>query len=190
MVLRLSTLPNLLTVARILGVVPLVWFILEGHFLWAFVFAVLAGFSDILDGYLARRYDWQSHFGGWADPVTDKLMMSASYIALTYIGVLPLWLTALVLGRDVIIAGGALTYRFIFGRFRAHPTNLSKCTTLAQLALMWLELIRLIGVQMPAGMMWAALICVGLLTASTLCQYVWIWGRKAWIQWSRQEARP
>lgn len=179
---QLSALPNLLTIARILGVVPLVWFMLEGHYDWAFIFAVFAGLSDVLDGFLARRYAWQSHFGGWADPFADKLMMSASYITLTYLEVFPIWLTALVLGRDLIIASGALMYRILFGRFRAHPTTLSKGTTLAQLALIWFELMNLSGFEITETLLTGLVVCVGFMTALTLCQYVFIWGKKAVTQ--------
>lgn len=180
--MSLKMLPNMLTVARIVAVVPLVWLMLIGSFGWAFAVAVVAGISDALDGYLARRFTWQSHFGGWADPAADKLMMSASYVALAYIEVLPIWLSALVIGKDVVISLGALAYHWLYGRFKATPTGLSKFTTLMQVILLWAVLIGLIGLPMPSAWLSGLIILVGFCTALTLIQYVVIWSRRAWRQ--------
>ena len=67
---------------------------------------VFAGLSDALDGFLAKRFALTSRFGAWLDPAADKLLMLASYVALTMVGAVPLWLTALVIGRDVAIVAG------------------------------------------------------------------------------------
>ncbi len=184
--MSLKMLPNILTVARIAAVVPLVWLMLIHSFGWAFVVAVVAGISDALDGYLARRFTWQSHFGGWADPAADKLMMSASYVTLAYIEVLPMWVSALVIGKDVVISAGALAYRWLFGRFKATPTRLSKFTTLLQVILLWVVLIGLIGLPIPSPWLSGLIIVVGMLTALTLVQYVVIWSRRAWHQHHEQ----
>ena len=185
--MSLRMLPNILTVARILAVVPLVWLMLIKSFGWAFVVAVIAGISDALDGYLARRFTWQSHFGGWADPAADKLMMSASYVTLAYIEVLPAWISVLVIGKDVVISAGALAYRWLFGRFKATPTLLSKLTTLLQIILLWVVLIGLIGWSIPNQWLSGLIAMVGLLTALTLIQYVVVWSRRAWHQRHQQE---
>lgn len=179
-------LPNILTLARIVAVVPLVWLMLIESFGWAFIVAMMAGVSDALDGYLARRFSWQSHFGGWADPAADKLLMSASYVTLAYLQVLPIWLSVLVIGKDVLIALGALAYRWLFGRFQATPTRISKLTTLSQVILIWLVLIELIGFPIPGAWLAQLVWVVGGLTAVTLIQYVVIWGRRAWVQRHQQ----
>jgi len=129
---------------------------------------------------LARRYQWQSRFGGWADPAADKLLMSAGYIALAYLGHLPAWLIGLVIARDAIIAGGALIYRIWLGPFEATPTWLSKATMLMQLLLLWSVLIVLIGIGLPVWLYLALVWTVAILTALTLVQYVWVWSKKAW----------
>ena len=183
-------LPNLLTVTRIIGVGPLVWFMVAGFYGWAFLFALLSGLSDVLDGYLARRYQWQSHFGGWADPLADKLMLSASYITLAYLDVLPVWLSGLVIGKDLIIILGASVYRYLFGRFHAKPSALSKITTLSQLVLIWLELSLLIGLSVPSWAEYGLLMGVASLTLATLCHYVWVWGTRAWQRFHQHEVAP
>ncbi len=97
--------PNILTVLRILSV-PCILLLLDSP--WAFRIFFIAGWSDIIDGYLARRFKWQSKLGGYLDPIADKLMMTSLYIALTMRGVFPPWLTYIVLGRDIAIALGGL----------------------------------------------------------------------------------
>lgn len=184
--MSLSMLPNILTVARIAAVVPLVWLMLIESFGWAFVIAMAAGVSDALDGYLARRFSWQSHFGGWADPAADKLLMSASYVTLAYLQVLPIWLSVLVIGKDLLIVLGALSYRRLFGQFKATPTQLSKFTTLSQVIFIWLVLIGLIGFPIPNAWLSQSVLLVAGLTAITLIQYVTIWGRRAWRQRHQQ----
>ena len=100
----LRHIPNILTVLRILSV-PCIVLLLDTP--WAFRIFFVAGWSDIIDGYLARRFQWQSKLGGYLDPIADKLMMTSLYIALTMRGVLPPWLTFIVLGRDVAIAANS-----------------------------------------------------------------------------------
>lgn len=179
MPLPLRHLPNVLTVTRIVAVIPLVGLMWTGHYWGALAVAMVAGVSDMLDGQLARRFGWQSQFGGWADPAADKILMSASYVTLALMGVLPVWLAALVIFRDAIIAGGALLYRGLFGQFKAQPTLLSKATTLAQVLLIWLELLILAGLPAPQAINFGAVLSVGVLTGLTLVQYVWLWSHRA-----------
>jgi len=174
-----NSIPNVLTVTRMVAVIPLVGLMWTGHYWAALAVALYAGLSDMLDGYLARRCGWQSHFGGWADPAADKLLMGASYITLTLMDVLPIWLTGLVIVRDGMIIGGALLYRHLFGRFAAQPTWWSKATTLAQVMLIWLELLILAGLTMPDTINAGIIAVVGLLTGVTLIQYLWLWSHRA-----------
>ncbi len=178
--MSLSMLPNILTVARIVAVVPLIGLMLTESYLWALVVAMLAGVTDALDGYLARRFAWQTHFGGWADPAADKLLMSASYITLAYLQALPIWLGILVIGKDLVVALGALSYRWLFGRFKATPTRLSKLATLIQVILIWLVLMGLSGFPVPNAWVAGLVLVVGGFTGMTLIQYVVIWSRRAY----------
>ena len=177
--MALSSLPNALTITRIVTVAPLVWLMWTGHYLGALAVAMLAGLTDVLDGYLARRFSWQSHFGGWADPAADKLLMSAAYITLALLGALPVWLSVLVIGRDIIIAAGALMYRKLFGQFNAQPTLWSKATTFTQVLLIWMKLVVLAGFGLPSVFFEWMVVVVSALTVSTLIQYMWLWGHRA-----------
>lgn len=180
--MSLSIIPNLLTVARILAVPPLIWLLLSGRYEWALALAVAAGASDLLDGWLARRFGWQSRFGGFADPLADKFLLVASYLTLAWLSYLPWWLVVLVLLRDLVIVIGGVVYHVVFEKVKAEPTRLSKFNTACQVALMWYVLIRLaLGERfpLPEAVEYGLLGLVAAMTTVTLAQYVWIWSSRA-----------
>jgi len=176
----LRHLPNLITALRILLVLPLCWLIGAGRYGDALLVATIAGFSDAVDGFLAKRFGWQSWIGGMLDPIADKLLLTAAFVSLALVHELPLWLAALVVGRDVVIVLGAIAYHALVGRFDAAPSRLSKLTTAIQILYVLVELLRLshwIGVSAPlrAGMI---AITAGFTLASGL-HYVFVWGARA-----------
>jgi len=175
----------MLTVGRMIVVPPIVWLLLNGQYQWALALAIFAGVSDLLDGWLARRFDWQSRFGSFADPLADKLLMMATYLTLGWLGELPWWLILLVVFRDLVIVGGGMIYHIRFEKVVAEPTQLSRFNTFCQVFLMWFVLVRLAGVPFPPeaqiGLVWL----VGFMAVVTLIQYVWIWSRRA-VRISRQ----
>lgn len=183
--MNLSFLPNLLTIGRMLVVPPMVWLLLTGQYQWALALAIFAGLSDLLDGWLARRFGWQSRFGSFADPLADKFLMMAAYITLASLGHLPWWLVGMVIFRDLVIVGGGMFYHLRFEKVVAEPTQLSRFNTFCQVFLMWFVLVRLAGVPFPPeaqiGLVWL----VGFMTVVTLVQYVWIWSMRA-VQVSRR----
>lgn len=128
-------LPNLISVLRIVLVVPVTLLLWQEHFTEALYLFAIAGFSDALDGYLAKRYGWTSWLGGLLDPLADKMLLVACYFTLGWQGLLPVWLVVAVLARDVIIVAGATAYHFFVARLEADPTLLSKINTLAQIVL-------------------------------------------------------
>lgn len=171
-------LPNLISALRLALIPPVVLALLGGHFGLALGLFALAGASDGVDGWLARRMGWQSRLGAFLDPLADKLMMLHAYGTLAWLGLLPPWLAVLVVGRDLLIAGGALAYRRCCGRIEPAPLLLSKLNTLVQigfvlLLLCWLAF-GVLGPLLGPGML---LVC--LTTLSSGAAYVWVWGRKA-----------
>ncbi len=100
-------LPNLLTCLRLALVLPVAWLLLRQQYPQALWLFLLAGLSDALDGLLARRFGWTSRLGAWLDPIADKLLLVISYVCLTLNGLVPVWLTAVLLLRDLVIVGGA-----------------------------------------------------------------------------------
>ena len=143
-------LPNLITIARIILIVPVVWALLNQQFTLALILFAVAGISDGIDGYLARRFNWQSWWGSVLDPVADKLLQAASYITLGILGYIPMWLVIAVVARDVIIVSGSTTYYFIFKSFEAAPSFLSKANTVLQILYVLLVIVSIDLVPMPA----------------------------------------
>lgn len=171
-------LPNLITAMRMALVWPVFWLVSHGDFGTALLLAALAGFSDALDGWLAKHFGWQSRLGGLMDPLADKLLLLACFSALTTIGEVPVWLLILVIGRDLVIVCGAVAYHNLIGSFEAHPSLLSKLTTLVQIGFVLAELLRLAWVPELPGRT-ALLWITAMLTAASGLHYVWIWSLRA-----------
>jgi cardiolipin synthase len=129
----LRHLPNLLSTLRILLVVPIAVTLTHHQWvstLWLFFVAAV---SDGVDGFLARRFSWQSELGGILDPLADKLMMATVFVMFALLGCVPPWLTVMVLTRDGIIVLGAVAYRVLLGPVAANPSFISKLNTLCQI---------------------------------------------------------
>lgn len=177
--MSLRQIPNLLTALRILLVPLIVLNLLQRDFpLAAGLFAV-AALSDGLDGLLARRFDWQTRLGGLLDPLADKLLVNACFLALWWIDEVPGWLPALVLARDLVIVGGALAYHWRVDRLDAAPTRLGKASTLAQTGFLWLAMLDL-GLDLLPSPWWSwgvVLVCA-LILASGI-DYVVRWSLRA-----------
>ena len=176
----LRHLPNLITGLRIVLVVPLCRLIEAGRYDGALLVAAVAGFSDALDGFLAKRYGWQSWLGGVLDPVADKLLLTVAFVWLALAGDLPAWLAALVVGRDLVIVAGAVAYHNLIGRFEAAPSRLSKLTTAVQLGFVLVELMRLAGwFELPAALRTGLVALVSALTVASGLHYVIHWTGRA-----------
>ncbi|CAK0773773.1 cardiolipin synthase (CMP-forming) [uncultured Gammaproteobacteria bacterium] len=136
----LKSLPNIITFGRLLAVPLAVYLILTGELRSAFLVFVAAGISDALDGILARVLNARSRLGGFLDPLADKALLVSVYISLANIGVLPLWLVIMVVFRDIMIVGGVLLLTALDEPPQMEPLYISKANTLAQIALVALEL--------------------------------------------------
>jgi len=136
----LRHLPNLISALRIALVAPLIAAILLGRYETALVIAVIAGVSDGVDGYLARRFGWQSRLGSMLDPAADKLMLVGCMLALGWLHEAARWLVALVVARDLVIVLGALAWHRVVHGFEVRPSWLSKATTVAQIGFVLLVL--------------------------------------------------
>ena len=140
------TWPNLLSSLRIALVPLFVIAVIEGRPGWACGIFVLAGITDLLDGYIARFYRQQSVLGGYLDPAADKLLVTSAFILLSWPGVhqgllIPIWVTVLVISRDLIIVIVALIVRLTVGLKKFPPTRISKWNTGFQVAVVALYLL-------------------------------------------------
>lgn len=177
--LRLRDLPNIISFVRLLAVIPVVLLLLQREFGWALVVFALAGVSDGLDGLLAKHFGWQSRLGGMLDPLADKVLLVACFLVLGTLGLIPLWLVAAVVLRDLLIVGGALVYNYRVEEVEAAPTLLSKLNTLLQILLV-VAVITDAGPLPLAPPVISALVwgCLATVLVSG-AQYVWVWSHKA-----------
>lgn len=174
-----SNIPNMICVLRIMLVVPIVFSLIGGEFTTALVLIFVAGFSDGLDGFLARTFDWRTRLGGLLDPLADKLLLVAAMLTLTSLQLVPVWLTCVVIGRDIVIVSGAIAYNLLIGPVKPAPTVISKINTVLQLLY-----IVLVIAQQALG--WLPQIAIILAGTGVFCtsavsgmDYVMRWSRKA-----------
>ncbi len=178
--MKASDIPNIITVFRFLLVPPLVLLLLQEQFGLALLIFGVAGFSDGLDGFLAKRFNWASRLGALMDPLADKLLLVSSFITLGWLQRIPLWLVGVVILRDLVIVGGALVYNFRIERLEAEPSMVSKLNTVTQIALVLAVLLSQLVAGVPYLWMDVLLYCVLVTTLWSGFDYVWRWSRRAW----------
>lgn len=171
--------PNMITIFRFLLVPPVVWLLLEERFMHAMVVFGIAGFSDGLDGFLAKRYNWTSRLGEKMDPLADKLLLLASFITLGWLGMIPWWLVGLVILRDLVIVTGATVYYFHIERIHAEPSVASKLNTFTQILLILAVMFSQAMQVLPGMVLDVLLYAVVITTVWSGAGYVWKWGRRA-----------
>ena len=186
-------LPNVITLVRFVLIFPTAWFIWKGNYAEALILMLIAGLSDGLDGALARGYRWTSKFGEMADPLADKVLVGVVFVLLTIQGHIPFWVALIVIGRDLVIVCGALTFRQLFGALEIDPTLVSKINTGLQVTVLVLTLIdlsemeylaHLAGVLVDPVGMW---LVAGFSLVSGL-DYVVTWSRRAVSAWRSSNA--
>ena len=159
-------------------------FLLSHAYKEALYLFIIAGISDGLDGLLARRFNWITFFGGFLDPLADKLLLISSFLAFAYLNVLPKWYVSLLVTRDLIIVLGASAFYSLFKQIHFQPSLLSKYNTALQVGLVALLLIQLSYQCIPYGLTAVMLYVVISTTLLSLTQYVWVWGYKTYQKWS------
>ncbi len=169
------TIPNIITLLRFLMVPAVVYALLVGEMLPAFVIFVIAGLSDGVDGFIARHFDQQSELGAYLDPVADKLLLVTVFIMLAILGYLPQWLAVLVVSRDVLIVMAVLVSSLMAQPVDMNPILVSKANTAIQIALLSLVLAELaLGIRL--GELTTILIyVVAALTILSAAAYFKVW---------------
>ncbi|MCU7827976.1 MAG: CDP-alcohol phosphatidyltransferase family protein [Candidatus Thiodiazotropha sp. (ex Myrtea sp. 'scaly one' KF741663)] len=171
--------PNLISFLRILLTLPIVWLLFEREFSYALMLFAVAGFSDGLDGFLAKRFNWQSHLGGLLDPLADKALLMSSFLVLGGLGLIPVWLVILVIFRDLTIMGGALYYHYSVEEVDANPSLISKLNTLFQIMLVLLVVTDAGPYPLPQILLQGLMLATGVTTLVSGGLYVWVWTNKA-----------
>ena len=167
--------PNTLTLARIVAVPLLVWLIIDQKMLAAFLVFMLAGISDAADGFLAKRYGWNTELGAYLDPIADKALLVTIYVTLGLAGHLPVWLVIAVVSRDILIVGAVLLAWMMSRPIIVKPLLVSKANTLSQIVLAGLVLAEL-GLGLGLGqLVWVLVWVTGTLTIVSAGAYFWAW---------------
>ncbi len=175
----LKLIPNSITVTRLVLVLPIAFAIIEGHFLIALILFTISGVSDGLDGFLARRYGWESAFGKLIDPLADKLMMMVTTITLGVLDHFPFMLMMLIVVKDLAVLGGVFSYTTLAGFPQIKPTILGKVTTASQIVLLVSVLLNLSYTGLLPDtfhLFWYWLVAI--LTGLDGASYLWIWTGK------------
>ena len=128
------SIPNLITLGRILLVPIVVWAIASGAMWIAFVLFLAAGVSDAVDGFLAKRFGMTTELGAYLDPLADKALIVSIYLTLGINGEIPRWLVILVVSRDILIVGGIMLSWVMGNPLKIKPLLVSKLNTVAQIA--------------------------------------------------------
>ena len=159
------SIPNFITIARILLVPVVVWAIGSGQMLIAFILFLIAGVSDGVDGFLAKRFGMASELGAFLDPLADKVLLVSIYVTLGIADALPRWLVILVVSRDLLIVGGIMVSWLVDKPIAVKPHFVSKLNTGAQIILAGLVL-GLLGLRLDWG--WVTPLAIAVVTILTL----------------------
>jgi cardiolipin synthase len=172
--------PNIISVFRIILVYPIVQFMLARRFDWSLALFIVAGISDALDGFLAKHFDWKSRLGSYLDPAADKLLLVACFLSAGWLGLIPVWLVAAVLLRDLVIVSGALAYYYLARPFEGQPHLTSKLNTFCQLLLIVAALFHHGIAPLPESLLTFLIGVVLLTTLTSGVIYVFVWGNRYW----------
>jgi cardiolipin synthase len=171
------SIPNLITLGRILLVPIVVWAISSGAMWIAFVLFVVAGISDAVDGFLAKRYNMTTELGRYLDPLADKALIVSIYLALGINGTIPRWLVILVVSRDILIVGGIMLSWLMGDPLKIKPLWVSKLNTAAQIVFACLVL-GSIGFEIKADLLIeVVMVVVTCTTLLSIAAYVVEWMR-------------
>lgn len=167
--------PNLITIGRILLVPVTIWLLISEAYGWALAVFLVAGISDGVDGYLARRFASQTELGSYLDPIADKLLLVSVFAAMGIIKILPAWLVLLVITRDLLIVAGVLLAWIMDQPFIMKPRAISKLNTALQIVFVALVLAIYAVKMSPALMVPAGTILVAVLTIVSGAYYMHDW---------------
>lgn len=171
----IKILPNLITIARIISVPFIISLLLDEDYLFTFWLFFIAGASDGVDGYLAKHFDARTRLGAFMDPLADKVLLTALFIALGIQELLPTWLVVLVVSRDMAIVGSILLSNAMGYEIEIRPQFMSKVNTTMQIILVFLVLATLaFSIDDPLILAYGVPI-VATTTILSWLGYLWSW---------------
>tara|TARA_B100001996_G_C18653979_1_gene590507 strand:- start:244 stop:798 length:555 start_codon:yes stop_codon:yes gene_type:complete len=126
-------LPNLITISRLLLTPYIVWLLLIESYFLGFIFFLISGISDALDGFIAKRFNQKTLLGSYLDPIADKFLIVSAIVLLGYNGYVPIWLIIIIVSRDIAIFGAVIISWMLGTNLRIEPLIISKINTFLQL---------------------------------------------------------
>lgn len=169
------TIPNYITIFRFILVPFIVMALLSGYVGAALIGFVVAGVSDGIDGFIARRYNQGSELGAYLDPIADKLLLVSLFVVLGFVKELPVWLVVIVVSRDIFIIGAVLLGAVIGKPLEMHPLLVSKANTAFQIILVAVTLADIAFDFSLTGSRVVLVWIVALLTAASATAYLKTW---------------
>lgn len=171
------SIPNFITLGRIILVPVVFWLLVSGRKEAAFFLFMAAGISDAIDGFLAKRFNWSTELGAYLDPLADKLLIVSVFVALGVLGDLPSWLVIAVVSRDILIVAAVLLSWLIGHPVQIAPFKVSKANTACQIALAAVVMADL-AFELGWSMLILAMVwTTALLTVASLAAYLQAWIR-------------
>ena len=172
------SIPNILTLLRMVLVPVVIWSIITGEVALAFWLFLLAGVTDAVDGFIAKRFDQATLLGAYLDPVADKLLLVGVFVTLGIVHALPSWLVVLIVSRDLMIVIAFGVAHLVGRPIKVRPLNVSKANTALQIVLAAGALADLAGmIQVPDPVRQFAIIAIALLTGLSWAVYFAVWTR-------------
>ena len=171
------TIPNLITILRFLLVPAVVLAMLNMRWDWAFAGFLVAGISDGVDGFIARRFNQQSKLGAYLDPMADKVLLVSVFVVMGFIGELPLWLVVTMVSRDALIICAVLLSTVMAHPVEMKPLYVSKANTAAQIVLAAVVLGELAFSIHLDPLRPALILLSGVLTVASAAAYLVAWLR-------------
>ena len=171
------SIPNLITLGRVILVPVIFWLLISKQTGAACVVFLVAGISDGIDGFLAKRFGWQTELGAYLDPLADKLLLVSIFVALGVLGEIPSWLAIGVVSRDILIVAGVVLAWLLDHPVTINPLWVSKANTVAQILLAGAVLADLgfnLGLE---NLRWVLIWATAILTALSLAAYLRQWVR-------------
>lgn len=178
--MNLSIIPNTLSILRMILTFPVVIAIIKEYYSLAIILFILAGITDILDGWIAKSFSMQTRFGSIIDPLADKFFLTLTFTSLLFIGLLPLWLFLIIFMRDLTLIAASVGY--YIGKDHSkndfiNPTWISKLNTFLQIFLAFF----LILTQIKEGTdIWINILFIVIATSTVVSglDYYWLWSKE------------
>lgn len=176
--MKWKQLPNIITSIRLILLIPLSYYLTKGNYQTALIIFFIAGFSDALDGFLAKKFNWVSRFGSILDPIADKALLVVTMAILTLNEKIDLLLFIVVTLRDIYIVLGAYYYYKKIGPFQMQPSLISKFNMFAEVLLVTAILVSLGYIPFSGDWIYALTILVYITVIASTIHYTVVWGKK------------